>query len=872
MDSHTLQAAARIDDATRENMLYFQKAKSEAINSYKRDEAYINTHSGNNIKYSRSDRGGEFMSKELKAHQDQKGTVRELTVHDSPPQNGVSERGMRTRAERARALLLASGLPRFLWAEAMKHVTWIQNRSASRALKNKTPYEMKFKKKPNLAGIQEFGAAAYVKDLTAGKLDARAQVGRFVGYDSESKGFRIYWPNKRSVSVERNVVFNEDDVLTENDNVIIPGDALAEGEKDKVIQSSDSETVNHEPEENSPEPENSIPFPITEPEDQPNLPEIVEDLPDVEPPTGRGARARHPPGTYAKINKQGLHANIAEYDPEEDEIKIEPWNSDDDDDNNDSWYELPPDFALASAMGTEPRTFDEALRGPNAAQWQAAYDYELSQLEKLGTWEVVYLPEGETAIPFTEVLKVKRGPDDEIDSYRLRIVAGGHKQVHGVNYDETFAAAAKMPSVRVVLGNAAQQDWEIHQVDVKSAYLNAPLKETVYMKPPRGVLKPGQEGMVYCLLKGLYGLKQAGRGWHKKLTSVFVSKLGFARSAVDHSVFYCRTETEHTIVAVATDDMAVTSKHTSDVVKFKSELRKHFEITDMGEMKWFLGFEVKRDRAARTISINQRAYIQNMVDKFRLTNAKAVATPMESGAQFSKEQGPSTLRQTARMRGVPYAEAIGSALWPVVISRPDAALAIGILSQFIQNPGQAHWEALKRVIVYLGCTKDLWLTFGGHGKTVVEGFCDADWAGQTHRHSISGYSFHMGVGAVTWSSKKQYIIALSSTEAEYIAQTHAAKELLWLRTFIGEINEKFGNPITLNCDNQGAIALAKDNKFHARTKHIDIRYHFIRESVECGKININYIPTEDNVADIFTKPLAKAKFRQFVVMLGLRAT
>ena len=391
-----------------------------------------------------------------------------------------------------------------------------------------------------------------------------------------------------------------------------------------------------------------------------------------------------------------------------------------------------------------------------------------------------------------------------------------------MNYTETFSATAKMPTVRVVLGNAAEQDWEIEHIDIKSAYLNAPLKETIYMKPPRGVLKPGEEGKVCRLLKGLYGLKQAGRGWYQEMSKVFMKDLGFTRSAVDHSIFFRRSDEEHTIVAVATDDMAVTSKRMEDAIKFKSEIKQYWDITDNGPIQWFLGFGIKRNRAARTISINQHAYIVAMVDKFKLTNARRVTTPMEHGAQFTKEQGPSTPTQAMHMRGIPYAEVIGSVLWPVVVSRPDAAYAVGVLSQFIQNPGQAHWEALKRVIVYLGCTKDLWLTFGGHTKTLVEGYCDADWAGQKHRHSISGYSFHMGKGAVSWSSKKQYIIALSSTEAEYIAQTHVAKEALWLRSFLKQIRGLHDTPLTINCDNQGAIALSKDNKFHTCTKHINI--------------------------------------------------
>jgi len=500
-----------------------------------------------------------------------------------------------------------------------------------------------------------------------------------------------------------------------------------------------------------------------------------------------------------------------------------------------------------------------------------ANEYEISQLEKNRTWDIVVLPAGKKAIPVMAVLKTKPGEDSGDNTYRVRYVAGGHKQIEGIDYSETFAAAAKMPSFRVVLGNAAQEDWEIHQVDVKSAYLNAPLEETVYMNPPPGVLKPGQEGMVCLLKNGLYGLKQAGRGWQKMLTSVFISDLGFKQSGVDHSVFIWKFDEEHTVIAVATDDMAVTSKRMSDVIRFKSKLWEHFDITDLGEVKHFLGFAVRCDRAARTIAINQGAYIETLAERFRLTNAKPVTTPMEPGVQFSKEQGPSTPTQIARMKGVPYSEAIGSILWPVMVSRPDAAFAVSTLSQYIQNPGPAHWEGVKRVISYLLTTKNHWLTWGGRGNIIVEVYSDTDWAGQVNRHSVSGYSFHMGQGAVTWSSKKQHIIALSSTEAEYIAQTHAAKEALWIRTFIGEFRDGFESlPIPINCDNQGAIALAKDNKFHARTKHIDLRYHFIREAVEDAKIELNYIPTNDNAADIFTKALAKGKFRLFAGLLGLR--
>jgi hypothetical protein len=870
-------AAARIDDATRETKLYFQQKKSETSQSYKKDEAYIETQTGNRIKCVRSDRGGEFLSDALIRHQDQKGTVRELTVHDSPPQNGVAERGMRTRAERARALLLSSGLPRFLWEEAMKHTTWLQNRTPASALNGKTPHEMKHKRKPDFTNVQEFGAAAYVKDLKAGKLDPRANVGRFVGYDPESKGYRIYWPGKRSITVERNVVFNKDDVQTSDETAIVHGVVQYEGEKDKIIQHpennaididkpkeqilGDQQTIEKEPELQ--DESNSVPFPSTpDPQDEIE-PEINH---EDEPQTyGRGRRVPpKPQGMYTKMHG-GLVAGVAHLS-DEDPLDQLP------DDDEHMFTDLPPDFALVGVFHPEPPSLNEALRGPNAKQWQEALDYEINQLEKMGTWIVEDLPAGQKPIPCGEVLRTKRGPNGEVQSYRVRIVAGGHRQVEGVNYTETFSAAAKMPTVRVVLANAAQQNWEMEHIDVKSAYLNAPLEETIYMKAPRGVLKPGQEGKVLRLVKGLYGLKQAGRGWFLEMSKVFLKELGFKKSAIDHSVFYRRAGEEHTIVAVATDDMALTSKQKADAERFKSDIRKHWEITDHGPIQWFLGFEIRRDRNARTISINQRAYIESMVDKFNLTNAKPVSTPMDVGATFSIQQSPSTVNQVERMKGVPYSEAIGSVLWPVVVSRPDAAYAVGILSQFIQNPGQAHWEGVKRIIRYLGCTKDLWLTFGGLDENLVKGYCDADWASQNHRHSISGYSFHMGTGAVSWSSKKQNIVALSSTEAEYIAQTHAAKEGVWLKSFVEEVCGTRGGAVKINCDNQGAIALAKDNKFHSRTKHIDIRYHFVRESVENKKISVSYIPTNDNVADVFTKALSKPKFQRFVELLGLKTS
>ena len=304
----------------------------------------------------------------------------------------------------------------------------------------------------------------------------------------------------------------------------------------------------------------------------------------------------------------------------------------------------------------------------------------------MGAWEVVDLPGVEKVIPYQIVFKKKLDGEGKIQLYRVWIVAGGHKQIARKSYNETFAAAAKAPLIRVILGNAAVQDWEIHHVDIKSAYLNAPLKEKVYMKLPPGVLNPWEEGKVCRLLKGLYRLHQAGRGWYKEMAGVFVNKLGFKKSAVDHSVFYQRMKDEHTIVVVATDDMAITLKWLQDIEKLKDELRQHWKISDLGELTWYLGFCVHQDQNVRTIAINQQSYIEGMLEKFALTSAKPILTPMDPGTKFSNEQCLLTPMQLAKMRVILYAKAIGSVLWLVMILRPDCAFAILTLVQFIQNP------------------------------------------------------------------------------------------------------------------------------------------------------------------------------------------
>ena len=279
--------------------------------------------------------------------------------------------------------------------------------------------------------------------------------------------------------------------------------------------------------------------------------------------------------------------------------------------------------------------------------------------------------------------------------------------------------------------------------------------------------------------------------------------------------------------------------------------------------------KVVRDRDARTITLSQEPFVEAILAKYNFSDAKPISVPMDPSVQYSRDQCPTTAAQTAEMKRVPFRSALGSLMYLAVGTRPDIAFVVSTLAQFADNPGWAHWEGIKRIYRYLLGTKKLGLTFGT-SKSGLVGYTDADGASQEHRRAITGFAFLVDGGAILWGSKKQELVTLSTAEAEYVAATHAAKEALWLRRLIADVFRPLDHPTMLYCDNQSAIALTKDGTYHARTKHIDIRYHFIRFSVENGSISLVYCPTEEMVADTLTKALPNAKAKHFATELGLR--
>lgn len=532
--------------------------------------------------------------------------------------------------------------------------------------------------------------------------------------------------------------------------------------------------------------------------------------------------------------------------------------------------------ALATEMeeveALEPASLKEARERADWELWKKAMEEELTMLKDTGTWELVDPPQGANIVGSKWVYKAKKDAAGNVVRYKARLVAQGFSQVPGVDYFDTFAPVAKLSSIRAVLAIAAARDLEVHQIDIKGAYLNGKLTddEVIYMRQPPGFTDPAHPKQVCCLRKTLYGLKQSGRRWYQRLCEILVDNLGFVRCEVDQSVFFKASDTGLSVILVHVDDCTIVAKTLALVDSVKGGVKEHVEITDLGEIHWLLGIEVKRDREGGRLMLSQRAYIDASLCRFGFEDLKPITTPMDPSVRLTSDQSPKSTTEIARMSKLPYKEAVGTLMYAALGTRPDIAYAIQVLSKFSKNPGEAHWDAVKRVFHYLKGTRDLWLTYGG-GKENLDGFTDADGNMAEDRRATSGYAFLINRGAVSWSAKRQEIVTLSTTESEYVGATHAAKEALWLRSLITQI---FGEPLpTTNIfsDNKSAIALAKDHQYHPHTKHINIRYHFIRWIIEEGKVRLVFCPTKDMVADVFMKALPSTKVKHFASEMGLAA-
>jgi hypothetical protein len=398
-------------------------------------------------------------------------------------------------------------------------------------------------------------------------------------------------------------------------------------------------------------------------------------------------------------------------------------------------------------------------------------------------------------------------------------------------------------------------------MDVKSAFLNGELKEEVYVKQPPGFVVKGEEGKVLRLRKALYGLRQAPRAWNVKLDCT-LKEMGFKQSEHEHAIYRRITGNATLLIGVYVDDLIITGSSKGAVESFKDEMKTKFEMSDLGLLSFYLGIEVQQH--AEGISLCQAHYASRILQLGGMEGCNSAHTPMEERLRLSRESTAEEVDATE------YRRIVGSLRY-LVHTRPDLAFAVGFVSRFMERPTKEHMMAVKRILRYVAGTINYGLHYRRKTKEVrLIGYSDSDLAGDIDtRKSTSGTLFFFGNCLVSWQSLKQRVVAQSSCEAEYVAATTAANQGIWLARLLGELQGRKAETVELKVDNKSAIALAKNPVFHERSKHIDIRYHFIRDCLEEGSISTSFIKTSDQLADILTKSLGRMKFQELRARIGM---
>ena len=511
----------------------------------------------------------------------------------------------------------------------------------------------------------------------------------------------------------------------------------------------------------------------------------------------------------------------------------------------------------------EPKTFSQAMKTPNANNWRQACIDELSSHEDNGTWSLVDRPPSASVIKGRWVFKVKTTADGTPQRFKARWVAKGFTQRHGLDYDDTYASVVRSSSIKTLL-IAAANDWEVKQFDIKTAFLNASLDREVFVEQPHGFAKGNK---VCRLRKALYGLKQSPLLWFETI-SAHLRQYGWTPIPGDECVF----QNHDALIVIYVDDLAVAAATSEQIDSVAANLASAFEVTDLGDIHYYLGCRIIRDRSQRKIWILQDGYIASLAKRFNMEDCRPIDTPIDPNVSFTKATDDHTA--DPNMKNM-YQSLIGGLMWPSIISRIDISFATTMLSRFLPNPTEIHISAALRVLRYLISTPDTGLLLDGSSDMTLRAYVDASFGGNADdRRSVGGYVIMLGSSPIAWKSGKQPLVTTSTAEAEYVALSLTTKEVIATARFLQGFDALANTvtwPITIFEDNEPSIKMALSTNGDAakRTRHIDIRYHFIRQEIAEGRINVEWVSTTDQAADGLTKALNGQQFEHFKGLIGL---
>lgn len=835
--------ATFIDDFSRKVYVYFLRNKSEYLNIFKEFKAEVELKTGKRIKNIRSDNASELKSQQFDNFLKKYGIKHQFSVQYTPEQNGVAERMNRTLVEMARTIMIEAKLPEFLWAELIMTASYIRNLCPTKLNNNKTPEELFTGKKPTVKHLRQIGCKAFVLDKKSGKSKWQARSSEFIliGYSSESKAYRLWKRGTHSVVKSRDIKFIEEDFEVDLNEV-----------QDKNVGFYEFSWYKNDQEERNGSSNSN--------------------LNTIDAENSNSIQSRE------NLNENGLNRNQFDEDSTSEEEQISDnssKNSDDQPAPTTSIKERLRSWTLfknreeANAIAheeneTDPKSFKEIFMSKNVDEWICAVEQEYNSLIKNQTWDLVDLPNDRKTIGCKWVFKTKLTPDGKVDKRKARLVAKGYNQKYGIDYTDTFAPVVRQTSLRLVYALSVENDLKLKQLDVSTAFLNGDLDEEIFMDQPEGFIIKGTEKKVCLLKKSIYGLKQAGRQWFKKIDEV-LKKFNLTNSKYDQCIYYLKNNTSILIVTLYVDDIIIACNNDELTNMLTKLLSNNFEIRDLKEPKHCLGLEICKENDS--LSICQPGYIESIIDKYGLSNAKSVKIPMQPKTNLEKE--PKIVGEREKVDQTKYQEIIGSLLHLSVFSRPDISCSVNKLSQFCQDPRKQHMNAALYIIRYLKETKDWKLVYKKTSLPLI-GYADANWAEDIYdRKSQSGFCFILAGAVISWESRKQNVVATSSAESEYIALAESTKEAMYLRYLLEELGFPPDGPTVIMSDSQSAQHMANFGGHHSRTKHIHYRYHFIRDAVANKIINIKYVPTENMTADVLTKSLPRIKHEFCIQNMGI---